>query len=45
MEYGDTVTKRYRKLNNLNENTDRSIMYEHFIISKQEAIYPATKYT
>ena len=38
LEYGDTVTRRYGELNNLSENTDPSIMYEHFIIANQEAI-------
>ena len=38
LEYGDTVTRRHRELNNLSDNTDPSIMYEHFIIANQEAI-------
>ena len=38
LEHGYTVVRRYRELNNLSENADTSIMYEHFIIDNQEAI-------
>ena len=35
LEYGDIIIRRFRELNNLSENTDTSIMYEHLINSNQ----------